>query len=156
MFIIGGYDRILGFNERSYVYNIDTKEWKNLTTSGPSPKGLCFSDMLFSSKQIMTVFFVFTNWAERNTVSFGTALICTLIFSLWNQSASGIPLQSSQCFAWFSIVYWNACFWVCFCSSYIIFRTFGNSVFVLFKLAMKCYLMRMCSSWLCSFNCECL
>ena len=60
MYIIGGYDRILGFNEISYVYNIDTKKWKNLTTSGPSPKGLCFQDVLFSSKQIMTVFFVFT------------------------------------------------------------------------------------------------
>jgi len=46
MFIIGGYDRILGFNERSYKYNIDTKEWTNLTTSGPSPKGLYFMEMM--------------------------------------------------------------------------------------------------------------
>jgi len=47
MYIIGGYDRILGFSERSYKYNIDTKEWTNLTTSGPSPKGLYLTEMLF-------------------------------------------------------------------------------------------------------------
>lgn len=56
MYIIGGYDRILGFNERSYIYNIDTKEWKNLTTSGPSPKGLYFTEILYFNKQIMAVF----------------------------------------------------------------------------------------------------
>lgn len=45
MYVIGGYDRISGFSERSYVYNIDTKEWKNLTTSGPSPKGVYFTEI---------------------------------------------------------------------------------------------------------------
>lgn len=42
MFIIGGYDCILGFNERFYVYNIDIKKWKNLIISGFFFKGLCF------------------------------------------------------------------------------------------------------------------
>lgn len=40
IYIIGGYDRVRGFSERSYKYNVITKVWANLTTSGPSPKGL--------------------------------------------------------------------------------------------------------------------
>ena len=39
IYIIGGYDRVRGFSERSYKYNVITKVWANLTTSGPSPKG---------------------------------------------------------------------------------------------------------------------
>ena len=65
--------------------------------------------------------------------SFGTALTWTPVFSLWieftpnwNQSTPRIALQSSQCFAWFSIVYWKTCFWVCFCSSCnVVFIIFG-------------------------------
>ena len=40
MFVIGGYDRIMGYSERSYKYNIVTKKWTNLAATGPSPKGL--------------------------------------------------------------------------------------------------------------------
>ena len=77
------------------------------------------------------------NWGQdgslRDTVSFATMLTWTPVFSLWqftptwNQSASRILLQSSQCFALLSIVYWKTCFWVCFCPSY-------NVVFIIFGL----------------------
>ena len=50
--------------------------------------------------------------------------------------------------------YWKTCFWVCFCSSFVLFLLYfvKNSmdrVSVICKLAMKWYLMRMCASWLC-------
>ncbi|KAJ7326013.1 Multiple epidermal growth factor-like domains protein 8 [Desmophyllum pertusum] len=57
MVIIGGYDRILGFNERSYKYNVVTKKWTSLTTSGPSPKGLYgHTAVYYSTKDIILVF----------------------------------------------------------------------------------------------------
>lgn len=59
MYVIGGYDRISGFSERSYIYNIDTKEWKNLTTSGPSPKGVYLTEI---NTQFMVVFCTFSQF----------------------------------------------------------------------------------------------
>ena len=47
----------------------------------------------------------------------------------WNQRKSRIPLHSTHCFAWFSIVYGKTCFWVCFsvCSSYnVVLIIFGS------------------------------
>ena len=39
MFIIGGYDRLQGFNEDTYKYNVVTKQWSKVQSTGPSPKG---------------------------------------------------------------------------------------------------------------------
>ena len=49
-----------------------------------------------------------------DTVSFGTALTWSLVFSLWKEVTPTNQSTSSQCFAWFSIVYWKSCFWVSF------------------------------------------
>ncbi|XP_066023971.1 multiple epidermal growth factor-like domains protein 8 [Pocillopora verrucosa] len=59
IYIIGGYDRVRGFSERSYKYNVITKVWANLTTSGPSPKGVYGHSAVHystSSKSIILVF----------------------------------------------------------------------------------------------------
>jgi len=72
---------------------------------------------------------LFYRTLTRDTVSFGTALTWTVVFSLWKEftstwnqmyasSTSRNLLQSLQCFAWLSIIYGKTCFWVCFCSSY--------------------------------------
>ena len=97
---------------------------------------------------------------EQTEIMFMEAVLTwTLVFSLWkkftsawNQTTSRNPLQSSQCFAWFPIVHWETCFWVCFCSSYGISFSSMDRVSVISKLAMKWCLMRMGISWLCPFN----
>ena len=80
------------------------------------------------------------NMNSRDTASFGMAMTWTLVFSLWkeftptwNQSTSRILLQPSPCFAWFSVVYWKTCFWVCFCSSF-------NVVFIIFIYHRRTFL----------------
>ena len=80
----------------------------------------------------------------------GAVLTWTLVFSLWkkftstwNQTTSRNPLQSSHCFAWFSIVHWETCFWVCFCSSYDISFSSKDRESVILRLTMRWCLMRM-------------
>ena len=70
-----------------------------------------------------------TDVVWRDTVCFGSALTCTLVFSLWKkftQPKIKVRLESSQFFAWFSMFSWKTCFWVCFWSSYnVVFIIFG-------------------------------
>ena len=101
---------------------------------------------------------------QTNLEGHSQLLDWTLVFSLWkeftstwNRTASRNPLQSSQCLAWFSIIYWKTCFWVWFCSSYDIILSYlvkssTDRVSMICKFAIKWYLMRMCASWLCPFN----
>ena len=39
MVLIGGYDRVSGFNDKTYKYNVLTKQWSQVQTTGPYPKG---------------------------------------------------------------------------------------------------------------------
>ena len=77
----------------------------------------------------------------------------------WNQSSSRNSLSFSQCFAWFSIVYWKTHIWVLFFHPMILLSPYlvKNSmdrISVVCKLALKGYLMRMCASWLCNDYCN--
>ena len=57
---------------------------------------------------------------QRDIVSFRTQVfwLWKEFTPTWNQNTSRNVLQSSKCFASFSIVYWKTCFYACFCSSY--------------------------------------
>ena len=66
-------------------------------------------------------------------------------------------IEISQCFAWFSIVYWKPVFECPFAYPMILILSYlvKNSicrVSVICKLAMKWYPMRMCANWLCSIK----
>ena len=39
MVLIGGYDRVSGFNDKTFKYNVLTKQWSQVQTTGPYPKG---------------------------------------------------------------------------------------------------------------------
>ena len=39
MVLIGGFDKVLRFNDKTYKYNVLTKQWSQVQTSGPYPKG---------------------------------------------------------------------------------------------------------------------
>ena len=39
MVLIGGYDKVSGFNDKTHKYNVLTKQWSQVQTSGPYPKG---------------------------------------------------------------------------------------------------------------------
>ena len=39
MVLIGGFDKVLGFNDKTYKYNVLTKQWSQVQTTGPYPKG---------------------------------------------------------------------------------------------------------------------
>ena len=39
MVLIGGYDKGSGFNDKTYKYNVLTKQWSQVQTTGPYPKG---------------------------------------------------------------------------------------------------------------------
>jgi len=39
MVLIGGYDKVSGFNDKTYKYNVLTKQWSQVQTTGPYPKG---------------------------------------------------------------------------------------------------------------------
>ena len=39
MVLIGGFDKVSGFNDKTYKYNVLTKQWSQVQTTGPYPKG---------------------------------------------------------------------------------------------------------------------
>lgn len=39
MVLIGGYDKVSGFNDKTYKYNVLAKQWSQVQTTGPYPKG---------------------------------------------------------------------------------------------------------------------
>ena len=86
---------------------------------GPTPLPTCLPfGYRFSPWKIGKVFQTWTLPLKGHSQLWDRADLNTSFLTLkrviptWNQSLCRIPLQSSQCFALFSIVYWKTCFCV--------------------------------------------
>ena len=81
MVLIGGYDKVSGFNDKTYKYNVLTKQWSQVQTTGPYPKGKTPSggDSLIKGAGMLVVslrgvnfrFWSHLGSSEQNTFIFG-------------------------------------------------------------------------------------
>ena len=101
--------RATGQNIRYSGVNCPLGPSKSIRYSGDFvTAGFCFHIFYCNSAGL-------SNVARCNGVFAIAGFLCT----------ARILLQSSQWFAWFSIVDWKTCVWVCFWSSYNVSITFG-------------------------------